>query len=657
MILTENINIKTTNKNIGHYKEIGFDVKSGDNIIIKPENLPINSRIKIKVKCDICGNEKHISYYSYKRNIMKYNYYTCSQKCAYDKNIKTNINKYGVESYTKTKDYINKTRKTKKEKYGDEKYVNIEKLKETCLFKYGVDSYMKTDDFKIKTKETNINKYGVEYPLQSKEIMNKLIKTNRNKYGVDYVLQNEEIINKSKEIKKERYGYSFYNNRDKYKETCKEIYGVDNPMKHENIRRKFENNMYEKYGVHYPSQYEDFFDKMIKNGLKVFKYKDTDIYYQGTYEKDFLDNYYHLIDIKRGDSIKYKYNGKTHTYYPDFYIEKLNLIVEIKSSKWFNEHKNKNLEKEKECRKLGYNFIFIIDKDYDIFNRMVNHLLYKENHSWQYDIRLKRINEEIDGMNLNLSIKDFEFEYVDKSDDRTKDIVEFVKKYEWLGTMPNRPTHRFIAKYNNIIAGVVVMSIPNSFSKILGNDTKGIEKLISRGACASWTPKNLASSLIMYSIKWMVKNTEFRVFSAYADPEAKELGTIYQSCNFIYIGYKYGTIKMYFDPLNKKMGWTSGRNFTKLNYYKKYLKDNNIRWDDNWNIKTKILWDKIPNDIKEKMKLYTKKSRERCMVRYAKPKHKYIYILGKDKRETKLLRNKFKELNPKLLNIPYPKNR
>ena len=57
------------------------------------------------------------------------------------------------------------------------------------------------------------------------------------------------------------------------------------------------------------------------------------------------------------------------------------------------------------------------------------------------------------------------------------------------------------------------------------------------------------------------------------------------------------------------------------------------------------------------MKLYTKKSRERCMVRYAKPKHKYIYILGKDKRETKLLRNKFKELNPKLLNIPYPKNR
>ena len=46
---------------------------------------------------------------------------------------------------------------------------------------------------------------------------------------------------------------------------------------------------------------------------------------------------------------------------------------------------------------------------------------------------------------------------------------------------------------------------------------------------------------------WMVKNTEFRLFEAYADPEAKELGTIYQACNFYYVGDNFGSDKLYFD--------------------------------------------------------------------------------------------------------------
>ena len=45
----------------------------------------------------------------------------------------------------------------------------------------------------------------------------------------------------------------------------------------------------------------------------------------------------------------------------------------------------------------------------------------------------------------------------------------------------------------------------------------------------------------MFSIKWMAKNTPFRAFTAYSDPEAKELGTIYQACNFYYIGQSSGS--------------------------------------------------------------------------------------------------------------------
>lgn len=47
------------------------------------------------------------------------------------------------------------------------------------------------------------------------------------------------------------------------------------------------------------------------------------------------------------------------------------------------------------------------------------------------------------------------------------------------------PTHFFTARYKGILAGVVIMDMPNAFSKLLGEDTKQIERLISRGACVS----------------------------------------------------------------------------------------------------------------------------------------------------------------------------
>jgi hypothetical protein len=657
MIVDKNIEIKISSKNLEYYKNKldNNNLNVNDIILIKPNDLPETSKTKINVKCDICNNVKSITIYSYRRNISKYNFYACSQKCAYLKNKKTNLERYGKEFYTQTDNYILKSRNTKKEKYNDENYINKEKMKDTCLFKYGVDSYMKTDEFKEKSKKTNLEKYGVEYPLQSRIILNKMINTNNDKYGVDFVFQNDNIKNKIKKSKKIKYDDYYFNNREKYKETCIKLFGVDNPMKNEKIFNKLINIIYDKYGVYYVSQLPYFFEKMLKSGYKIKKYKNTDIYYQGTYEKDFLDNYYDKINIKRAKKIKYIFDNKEHIYYPDFYIEELNLIIEIKSSKWYYEHKDKNIEKEKACKNQKYNYLLIIDKNYTVFDKLIKHLTYNKEHSWQYDIRLnKKNNFDIDN---NIKVTDFKFEYIDSKNPITKDIVNFIKEYEWLGKMPNRPTHRFISTYNGKIGGVIIMSTPNSFSKILGENTKDIEKLISRGACASWTPKNLASSLLMFSIKWMVENTKFRLFSAYADPEAKELGTIYQACNFKYIGNNYGSDKLYFDEKNYHLGWTTSRNFTKLNFYKSYLNKNNIKWDESWNIKTKILWDKIPNDIVNMMKSYTKERIDNCIVRKSKSKHKYIYILGKDKRETKYLNKKFEQYNPNLINLKYPKDR
>ena len=166
---------------------------------------------------------------------------------------------------------------------------------------------------------------------------------------------------------------------------------------------------------------------------------------------------------------------------------------------------------------------------------------YDKEHCWQYQMREDNLGEDLQNLPpwvdyRELSTKDFDFEYVDKSEkEKCDEIRDFIKKHEWLGKLPNRPTHRFTArlKEGSILAGVIIMAVPNTFSHLLGKENSNLEKLISRGACISWSPKNLGSWLIMKSVKWMVQNTEFRYFTAYSDPEAKELGTIYQACNFL----------------------------------------------------------------------------------------------------------------------------
>lgn len=59
-------------------------------------------------------------------------------------------------------------------------------------------------------------------------------------------------------------------------------------------------------------------------------------------------------------------------YYPDFFLPEYNLIVEIKSTYTFEKYLNKNTAKKEKCIELGFNFIFIIDKDYKEFEYFIN---------------------------------------------------------------------------------------------------------------------------------------------------------------------------------------------------------------------------------------------------------------------------------------------
>ena len=139
---------------------------------------------------------------------------------------------------------------------------------------------------------------------------------------------------------------------------------------HDRITEKFKKTCLKKFGVENASQNIDVYNKGLMTRLLRKRYKDTNLYYQASYELDFLDKYYDIIkDLENGPSIKYKYKRKNKVYHSDFYISFLNLVVEIKSSYFYNEIVD-TLKKQATISS-GYNYIMILDKDYKEFELLI----------------------------------------------------------------------------------------------------------------------------------------------------------------------------------------------------------------------------------------------------------------------------------------------
>lgn len=283
---------------------------------------------------------------------------------------------------------------------------------------------------------------------------------------------------------------------------------------------------------------------------------------------------------------------------------------------------------------------------------------YDKPHCYQYQKRIDTLDEDKkafgwdDAFISNIKLSDFEFSIID-SEESKREAIEFIKRYEWLGTIGSYPTHWFSAHYQGKLGGVIIMGMPNAFSKLLGDETKNIERLIARGASASWCPFNLGSKFLMWCIKWMVNNTQYRLFTCYSDPQAKEIGSIYQALNFYYLGQGSGTTVRCINPYNKDKIITD-RAFRARSFYKRYAKDLGIEWQKNWNNDQSVLWDNIPDDIEKRLRDYSKYMYEKAEKITFPKKHKYAFVLGRTKGETKKLRKDFEERNRI---YPYPKER
>jgi hypothetical protein len=235
------------------------------------------------------------------------------------------------------------------------------------------------------------------------------------------------------------------------------------------------------------------------------------------------------------------------------------------------------------------------------------------------------------------------------SEHMSPEINDFIQKYEWLGSIGTIPKWCFTARYQNTLSGVVLINEPTAYSRLLGEDTGKYEALIQRGATASWTPKNLGSRLIMYSCRWMVSNTDKRLFVAYGDPMANELGIIYQACGFDYLGADFGNNYLYRHPGIKRD--FSSQTLKRTSMFKQWCRNQNVSLQDEWfnengfkNVK------RIPLEIKQKWHDWNKQILIESEKIKINKKHKYALLMGKNKSE----RKKFFQMK-QYLTLPYPK--
>lgn len=306
------------------------------------ENIPM---------CKECGNTE-VKLISFNQGFREFCCGSCSKKYSGRKFLE-NYNKENNTNYTNIRqipEIKEKADKTNVEKYGSVNPMMSdsvkEKIKKTSLEKYGVEHPASAEEvrskaaktMKAKTKaekekslkmriETMLENHGVENPMQSQEFQDKAKETRMEKYGVEFILQNPDISARQVETRKR---------------TLLEKYGVEAVAHIPEIAEKMNNPYYNK--------------KFIwKTGEEV-----TVQGYEDIVLNELEDNGYSfetvLTNKKDMPEILYEFEGKTHRYYPDFYIPSENLIIEVKSEWTLNKQWDKNQAKFKAVKDAGFNF-------------------------------------------------------------------------------------------------------------------------------------------------------------------------------------------------------------------------------------------------------------------------------------------------------------
>jgi hypothetical protein len=119
---------------------------------------------------------------------------------------------------------------------------------------------------------------------------------------------------------------------------------------------------------------------------------------------------------------------------------------------------------------------------------------------------------------------------------RTAAVI--IEEYEYLGVMSGAAMKAYGIFWGACCGGVVVFGVvhPNSVAEsvILPPYSEKVIQL-ARGACVHWAHPHSASKLISFALREIEKDG-WRIVIAYSDPDAGEIGTVYQATNWLYCG-------------------------------------------------------------------------------------------------------------------------
>jgi len=136
-----------------------------------------------------------------------------------------------------------------------------------------------------------------------------------------------------------------------------------------------------------------------------------------------------------------------------------------------------------------------------------------------------------------------------------KEASTIILKFEWLRTMASGTVACYGLKIDGEFLGAACFAcLGGKIRQICAGSTvkqtlELSEKTVclARGACVPWAPKNAASFLIRNACRQAHKDFGWRVFFAYSDHEAGEVGTVYQACGWYFMGDSFRKGKYHTD--------------------------------------------------------------------------------------------------------------
>lgn len=216
MLLTKTVKINVTSRTFNHYKNKGYSIPmkysekskkealdSNIAIFVNALDLPASSHIKIRYRCDNCGEEFETDYCNWNQSKYKELGDLCKDCAMKIKLPKAMQDKYGYSNAAQVPSIVDKKKQTDMKKYDNEWHIASSKVRDNIvgvwLGKYGTDNPMKNEEVKKKAIETNNYKYGGNSSLCCEEIKEKVKRTCLLKYGVKNPAQSKEIQSKIRE--------------------------------------------------------------------------------------------------------------------------------------------------------------------------------------------------------------------------------------------------------------------------------------------------------------------------------------------------------------------------------------------------------------------------------------------------------------------------